>query len=309
MTLLSIELSDAGIIAAGGSPAELLAVEGSSIVSPGYAQQHDRRLMVGRSAADQARLFPKQTISRFWDRLDAAPLRRKGFTAANHAELAYAHLQHIWPALDPISKNVVICVPGHYSREQLGLLLGIAAELGMDVKAFFPTALTAVDTAAGGDLIHIDLHLHRCEATYLTADGEVVQVDTASVVDAGLERLYRIWAGTAAREFLQATRFDLMHSAASEQAVYRRLPDLLATLAEHPSVRFEMNNDERSYHMPLTRSVMIDAARRAAEDRLLDQTLVRVDRETYEHFLAVLDHPPAGEGYERLMAAPSPWKA
>ncbi|MEY6433032.1 DUF1778 domain-containing protein [Thioalkalicoccus limnaeus] len=54
---------------------------------------------------------------------------------------------------------------------------------------------------------------------------------------------------------------------------------------------------------------MIDAARRAAEETLLDQTLVRVDRETYEHFLAVLDHPPAGEGYERLMAAPSPWEA
>ena len=54
---------------------------------------------------------------------------------------------------------------------------------------------------------------------------------------------------------------------------------------------------------------MIDAARRAAEEALLDQTLVRVDRETYEHFLAVLDQPPAGEGYERLMAAPTPWKA
>ena len=54
---------------------------------------------------------------------------------------------------------------------------------------------------------------------------------------------------------------------------------------------------------------MIDAARRAAEETLLDQTLVRVDRETYEHFLAVLDQPPAGEGYKRLMAAPSPWKA
>jgi uncharacterized protein (DUF1778 family) len=54
---------------------------------------------------------------------------------------------------------------------------------------------------------------------------------------------------------------------------------------------------------------MIDAARRAAEETLLDQTLVRVDRETYEHFLAVLDQPPAGEGYERLMAAQTPWKA
>jgi uncharacterized protein (DUF1778 family) len=54
---------------------------------------------------------------------------------------------------------------------------------------------------------------------------------------------------------------------------------------------------------------MIDAARRAAEEALLDQTLVRVDRKTFEHFLAVLDQPPGGEGYERLMTAKQPWKA
>jgi uncharacterized protein (DUF1778 family) len=53
---------------------------------------------------------------------------------------------------------------------------------------------------------------------------------------------------------------------------------------------------------------MIDAARRAAEEALLDRTLVRVDRQTFEHFLAVLDQPPAGEGVDRLMRAPSPWK-
>lgn len=53
---------------------------------------------------------------------------------------------------------------------------------------------------------------------------------------------------------------------------------------------------------------MIDAARRAAEETLLDQTLVRVDPETYAHFLSVLDQPPGGESYQRLMKAPKPWK-
>ena len=48
---------------------------------------------------------------------------------------------------------------------------------------------------------------------------------------------------------------------------------------------------------------MIDAARRAAEESLLDQTLVRVDQQTYDHFLEVLDQPPGGEGFERLIAA------
>ena len=53
---------------------------------------------------------------------------------------------------------------------------------------------------------------------------------------------------------------------------------------------------------------MIDAARRAAEDALLDQTLVRVDQETYDYFLNVLDQPPGGERFERLMHAPKPWE-
>jgi uncharacterized protein (DUF1778 family) len=52
---------------------------------------------------------------------------------------------------------------------------------------------------------------------------------------------------------------------------------------------------------------MIDAARRAAEDALLDQTLVRVDSEAYDYFLEVLDRPPGGEGFERLMHARRPW--
>jgi uncharacterized protein (DUF1778 family) len=52
-----------------------------------------------------------------------------------------------------------------------------------------------------------------------------------------------------------------------------------------------------------------DAARRAAEDALLDQTQVRVDAETCAHFLEVLDAPPAGAGYKRLMNVAKPWKA
>jgi uncharacterized protein (DUF1778 family) len=54
---------------------------------------------------------------------------------------------------------------------------------------------------------------------------------------------------------------------------------------------------------------MIDAAYRAAEDTLLDQTLVKVDTDSYQHYLAILDQPPSGEGFERLMRAPKPWQS
>jgi uncharacterized protein (DUF1778 family) len=48
---------------------------------------------------------------------------------------------------------------------------------------------------------------------------------------------------------------------------------------------------------------MIEAARKSAEDALLDQPFMRVDKPTYEHFLAVLDKPASGEGFNRLMKA------
>ncbi len=52
---------------------------------------------------------------------------------------------------------------------------------------------------------------------------------------------------------------------------------------------------------------MIEASVAAAEDAILDQTLVKVDASTYEHFLQVLDQPPNSEGFARLMNAPQPW--
>ncbi len=52
---------------------------------------------------------------------------------------------------------------------------------------------------------------------------------------------------------------------------------------------------------------MIDASRRAAEDVLLDQTLVQIDPDSFKQ-LSVRDQPPSGEGFERLMNAPKPWQ-
>lgn len=53
---------------------------------------------------------------------------------------------------------------------------------------------------------------------------------------------------------------------------------------------------------------MIDASRRAAEEAILDQTLIAVDREAYDKFLAILDAPPApNEALRRTMRATPLW--
>lgn len=54
---------------------------------------------------------------------------------------------------------------------------------------------------------------------------------------------------------------------------------------------------------------MLDAARRAAENAILDQTLVRVDPAVFDDLSAIIDRPAEGEGLDRLMNAPTPWDA
>lgn len=88
-----------------------------------------------------------------------------------------------------------------------------------------------------------------------------------------------------------------------------------AETGQSHAVNLRVRDDVRSLidraakaHGKTRSDFMIDAARRAAEDALLDQTLLRVEAESYAHYLAVLDEPPSGEGFERLMNAPSPWQ-
>jgi uncharacterized protein (DUF1778 family) len=53
---------------------------------------------------------------------------------------------------------------------------------------------------------------------------------------------------------------------------------------------------------------VLEAARRAAEDTLLDRTVFGVNPKAYAAFLARLDAPPgSNERLRRTMQAPEPW--
>lgn len=55
---------------------------------------------------------------------------------------------------------------------------------------------------------------------------------------------------------------------------------------------------------------VLDAARQAAENALLDRTLMVVDEEAYSAFLARLDEPPRpNTRLTRTMNSPAPWDA
>lgn len=53
---------------------------------------------------------------------------------------------------------------------------------------------------------------------------------------------------------------------------------------------------------------MIEAARRAAEEAILDQRVIMVDQDSYNRFLAVLDRPPeSNDKLRKLMRTKAPW--
>lgn len=75
-----------------------------------------------------------------------------------------------------------------------------------------------------------------------------------------------------------------------------------------PSERSLIDQAARSLGKTRT-DFILEAARRAAEEALIDRTVLNVGPEAYAQFLARLDAPPqANERLRRAMRTPAPWE-
>ncbi len=258
MTLLGLELSDAGIMAAAGSFAELLAIDGQATESPGFALPQKNGLLVGKVAESKAHLFPRQILNHFWDRLDTEPIEQhRRYGPQNNAEIVYSHLALIRQQIQKHGDQIVMAVPGFYDREQLGLILGITQELSLPVKGFVPMALAASSVACPHKmLLYLDIHLHRIEVIYLKQGEHLTIEDSVTATQKGLIRLYREWVDAIAQEFVRTTRFDPLHQATSEQELHDRLPGILSQLQQNPTLIFEINGGAARYNITLKRDLI-----------------------------------------------------
>ncbi|OPX37184.1 MAG: hypothetical protein B1H12_05455 [Desulfobacteraceae bacterium 4484_190.2] len=258
MDLLALELSDAGIMAAAKDPLELLHIDGADQESPGFALPGKDQLVVGREAEGKAHLNPLQFNNSFWDQLNTQPLKQPNNYARNHAEMAYAHLARIWEKIREHGNELVIAVPGFLSRDQLGLILGIADELSISLKGMVALSVAAASKPCPDRmLLHIDIHLHRPEITFLEQGEHLTQKDSVIGEGRGLNHLYTEWVNAIAEEFVRTTRFDPLHQAAFEQELYSRLPVVIAALQQNPSVMFEIRADSKSYRVRLSRDLFV----------------------------------------------------
>ena len=112
--------------------------------SCGFALIDSREVVVGERAMQQFRLHPRQANNQFWHRLSTDALPVRGPDTATFADLVYRQLQELagQAQIGP-ADELYVAVAGSTSADQLGLLVGIASELGLTVFGLTDAAVAA----------------------------------------------------------------------------------------------------------------------------------------------------------------------
>ncbi|MEM1436473.1 MAG: hypothetical protein AAGG11_20655 [Pseudomonadota bacterium] len=194
----------------------------------GYALLAAGELRFGAPALAEQRLQPLKSNNLYLDKLSAEPLPRTLDGAANHADLLYAQLLEVAAAAD--GAPVTVAVPSTVTPDQLALLLGVAVEAKLSIQRFVDgsvlTAATVVDLSrqpAGTTVKVLDLGLHHLWLSELETGPEVSRRSASALPAGGLHQLLESWLNVVADRFIQSTRFDPLHQAASEQQVFDQL--------------------------------------------------------------------------------------
>jgi len=181
---------------------------------PAAAAASANGLVFGLEAQASARTHPQHFCNQFVSRLNADPLPTHLHTAKNHADLIYHYLYSL-----NVADELVISVPSHVTNQQLGLLLGIAKEADLTVKGFVDSSLAyCLDLPLAATASLLDIEMHRAVLTEIGTDASERRINSSKPFDAlGSMGIVDGWLNVIADEFVQRTRFDPLHAAATEQ--------------------------------------------------------------------------------------------
>ncbi len=223
---LALDVSDGGLVGL---------AEGGAVLgpSPGIALVQGGRAVFGEEARRRCRLSPRLVASDAWERLDTEPLGMPFPDGLSRADLVHAQLEGLWKAVRRGTSEVVLAVPGVHGEAALGRLLGIAQALEMPVVGLVDAAVAAAAAGFPGErLLHVDVGLRHAAVTEIRQGKDVVRERVARLDRWGQDELEDAEMRGAAAAFVRQARFDPLHDAATEQALFDRLPGWLAELAK-----------------------------------------------------------------------------
>ena len=260
--MLSLELNDAGLILARGAADQIEVVA----EEPGFVLLEGAELLTGLEAQRRARLRPLYTQNRYWRELGVEPLARPLGNAQTAADLAFVQLERL---LTPHREaaGLLLAVPPGYTREQLGLLLGVASETGLEVRGLVDAALAACAlTPVPARVLHLDLELHRATLAVLEhPGGEQAPLRRARFEiqpGHGWLGLTQRWIELIAETFVRKTRFDPLHQAATEQRLADEIPSWLVQLDTETALAVELEFGDTIHRVEIDRNDFIAAAER-----------------------------------------------
>jgi len=259
--MLSLELIDAGLVLAQrqGEAARVVAE------APGLAVLEDNETLTGAAAAARVRTKPLFAQSNYWRGLSTEPLTRPSRKIGTTADLAFEQASQLLEPYKSDPDGLLLAVPAGYSREQLGLLLGVIGETGVTVAGLVDAGLAASSLEpAPARVFHLELELHQALLTVLEYSGGerpgLKRTRYEIAQRRGLHALQQAWMTLIAEEFVRKTRFDPLHEASSEQRLFDQLPEWLASVATQSPLTLSMQFGDRALEIELTREQFIAAA-------------------------------------------------
>lgn len=241
MSTAALELNDAALA---------VVVDGQiHATERGWAAIRDGAVVYGEEAQPLARLGPRPAGRGYWATLDEQPFLQPLGGLRTAADVVHGQLQKLWSAVPAGVERAVLAVPPAWQPSQLGLLLGIARDVGIPVAGLVDSAVAASRRPyPARALWQLEFLLGEAWITRLEQqDAAVAAGSHERVAGLGIEALERAAAELIARRFVEAARFDPLHDAASEQRLYQQLPDWLMRLARHDGGEIAFEHKGREF--------------------------------------------------------------
>lgn len=227
---------------------------GAHYREPGVALL-ERQPVFGDAALAAARLRPRQFQSQYFGRMNAEPVVPRAPGVGNQADLVYRHLLHIKAAASIGDHDeIFVVVPSASTPEQLALLLGIAREAKLNIRAIIDAAVAAASSSRLPERCKlIDVLLHRAAIMDLAIAEDARRDGVQEIPEVGLMQLLEGWVDTVADSFVGETRLDPLRIAETEQQVFDQVfAQTLSEGAKELSIGVEHRGGERRVRVPAT---------------------------------------------------------